>query len=96
MARHRDRQLLALRGDAFARDLLGQSEVEDLGPAGGRDDDVGCLEVPVENALRVSLGEPLGDLAAELDGALRVEGGLLVEQAADLPGYRRRGRSKDG
>src|SRR6185295_9700648 len=40
------------------------------------------LEVTVEDAVGVRLGEALRDLAAELDGARWRQGGLLVEQAA--------------
>lgn len=39
----------------------------------------------MEDAVRVRLGEPLRDLAAETDGARRGQRALLVEQAAQGP-----------
>ncbi len=50
---------------------LGEAEVEDLGPAGGGDHHVRRLQVAVHDVVRVRLGQAVGNLARELDGAQR-------------------------
>jgi hypothetical protein len=47
-----------------------QPEVEDLGPAVGRDDDVGRLEVAVNDAVPVRVDEGVGNLEAVTDDRL--------------------------
>ncbi len=67
---------------------LGQAEVQDLGLAPGGHEDVGGLEVAVDDALGVGRLEGVGDLGPELQQRLEVEGpgsdplrqGLALEQ----------------
>jgi hypothetical protein len=44
---------------------LGQAEVEDLGPAFGRDHDVGALEIAMDDAPRVGACEAIGELKTD-------------------------------
>ena len=51
----------------------GQTEVENLRVALGRDDDVGRLDVAVDDALGVRVGERVGNLHGEIDRAARIQ-----------------------
>ena len=65
-------------------DELGQAEVEELGVAVAGDHDVVGLDVAVEDAGVVGLGQALGDLEGDLDRAQEVE--LAVgDEPADGP-----------
>ena len=62
------------RADGHPRDRhpglagqLGQAEVEDLGLSIGRDHDVARLDVAVDDAVLVGLGQPPGDLGGDPD-----------------------------
>ena len=60
---------------------LGQTEVEDLDEAVFRDHQVLGLQVPVDDAGRVRLGQPIGDLHGELEqplGRQRLDGDQLA------------------
>ena len=65
-------------------DQLGQAEVEELGVAVPGDHDVVGLDVAVEDARVVGLGQALGDLEGDLDRAQEIE--LAVgDEPADGP-----------
>ena len=68
-AEHRARAGQVLLATAAIR--LGQAEVEDLGSTGGSDHHVRRLQVAVHDVVGVRLGQAIGDLARELDGAQR-------------------------
>jgi hypothetical protein len=65
---------------------LGQPEVEELGVAVPRDHDIVGLDVPVDDVRLMGSGQALGDLVADLHGALEVEL-ALGDQAADRPAF---------
>jgi hypothetical protein len=68
---------------ALARKVLGEAEVEDLGPAGRRHHDVGGLEVAVQDAGFVGFGEPFRDVAAEPGGHRGCKRPFLIEHLAE-------------
>ena len=71
MRRAADRHLAGQRGGARVLRQLDQPEVEHLGDvrlaAPDRDEHVGGLQVPVDQAQRVGLGQPRADLAEQVD-----------------------------
>ena len=70
-------------GEAAASDgLLGEAEIEDLGAAFGRDDDVGGLQVAVGDAGGVGGGHAVGDLDGDVEEFLRTGNGPRSSKAA--------------
>ena len=63
-----------LFGDLPGSDQFGQSEVHDLGLVFGADHDVGRFDVPVDDALLVSLPEAPGHLDGDPEGLARIHG----------------------
>ncbi len=68
-------------GAAAALGELGETEVENLGEAVGRDHEVAGLQVAVNNAGGMRLGEPFGGLREVAEESAEV-GPLLVNEAA--------------
>jgi hypothetical protein len=66
-------------------DELGEPEVEDLCMTRGRDHDVAALQVPVDDPLGVSLGEPFGDLPAEPHRLSQAEAPVADSPTEGLP-----------
>jgi hypothetical protein len=56
-----------------ARRPCGQTEIEDFGLLFRRDDDVLARDIAVDETVGVSLGEGVGDLRSEIDGAAGME-----------------------
>src|SRR3972149_6869568 len=78
----------ALSGRLQRLHQLGETEVDDLGVTVFRDQDVFRLDVPMNDPALVCLGEPLGDLDAELERAPETEPlgfyGLAEASARDV------------
>ena len=53
---------------ALVQNEFGEPEIEDLGASRRRDHDVAGLEIAMDDAMAMGLGQPLGDLAAEPEG----------------------------
>ena len=62
-----ERRAGCLMGRVVVADQLGDAEVEDLGVAAVGDDDVGRLEIAMDDARRVSSAERLADVDADAD-----------------------------
>ena len=82
----RGQRVPAHRLIAVGRDDRGQPEVRDTDNAVAVDQDVGRLEVPVQDARRVRRGERVGQVGADTAGPLRAHrpaaAQLIVERAA--------------
>ena len=69
---------------------LGQSEIEDLGQAVRGDHDIARLDVAVDDAVFVGLGQSLGDLGGDADRVgrgQRAAGDPLLEGLAGITGH---------
>ena len=62
-------------GSHFADDALGKTEVEHLGPSGRGDDDVLCLQIPVQNTAFVSMRQGVGHLNRTIEEAIDGQAG---------------------
>jgi len=91
-------------GDAFLFERAGDAEIHDAGGARLVDHDVLRLEVAVDDALRVGLGQTVGDLSGDRDGAAGGHHADLADEplyiavihwGSDLRKLFRRGRAGD-
>ena len=64
-------------------DALGDAEVGDLDLAFDVDEDVGALDVPVDDIAAVEIGEPIQDLADEVADEGFLEVAVVVEHGGD-------------
>src|SRR5260370_17480969 len=82
-ARHGD-ALASLRGNP-GRNQLGQAEIENLGVAAGGNEDVGRLDVPVNDSFGVSGVESIVDLAGQIQQAFQFHGAAAYDWLQPCP-----------
>ena len=71
-------------GDSGAGGDAGEAEVEDLGPSIGPDQDVGGLDVAMDDAARMRVGEAGADLEEDPHPVGEGDGGPLLDERAQV------------
>jgi hypothetical protein len=77
-------------GELFRSEQLGDAEIEDLHRPAVRHQDVGGLDVAVDDPQLVSPRQPLGDLGGDVEGAVERQGAagdLLLQRLPGVVGH---------